>query len=312
MALRRWLPLSSGGFTYIEALAALALTAMLMVGLTRTLGNVLDAHDGARIDHDAMEESRYALERMVRAVSRSQRLLVPLAENPVTSHSESVRDPGVLAVTLDQTRDLDSDGFPDADNDGDGLFDEDLAADSTFDLANGIVGIDDDGDGLVDEGFGDNDDDEDGLDNEEIPDGLDNDGDGTIDEDIDDDMNQDGQPGIAGFDDDGDALVDEGNQDDDDEDGLREEDWWDAVVFYQSGAKIVERIPVPWDESGGGLVSGLDYVERTIATNVIKFYVERIPAPNGGPPLVSVQLTRNDGMGQPQTLKTTIKLGGGS
>ena len=118
------------GFTYVEALAALLLTAILLVGLTRTVGNVLAAHDTARATHDTLEESRYALERMVRAVSASGRLMVPQAENPGTAHFESIRDPGVLAVGLDSTRDLDGDGTPDADNDGDGRFDEDTGADT--------------------------------------------------------------------------------------------------------------------------------------------------------------------------------------
>jgi hypothetical protein len=89
------------------------MTALMMLGLMRVLGTVLDTRDAANANHAVLEESRYALDRMVRAVSKSNRLLVPLPENPATSHSESIRDPGVLAVTLDHTRDLDGDGFPD-------------------------------------------------------------------------------------------------------------------------------------------------------------------------------------------------------
>ena len=312
MLSKRWSPRKDCGFTYIEALAALMMTAMLMVGLTRTLDNVLDSHDDARADHDVVEESRYALERMVQAVSRSQRLLVPLAENPATSHSESIRDPGVLAVTLDPARDLDADGFPDVDNDRDGLIDEDLGSDASWDLKPGITGIDDDGDGTIDEGSN-LDDDEDGNSDEDPFDQSDSDGDGSMDEDPSGDMNGDGDDGIAGFDDDGDGFVDEGSFSiDDDEDGRLDEDWLDVVVFYQSGATILERTPVPWDETGNGFVTGLDYVERTLAANVLSFTVERIPAPNGGPPLIKVLLTRNDNNGQAYTLATTIRLGGGA
>jgi type II secretory pathway pseudopilin PulG len=307
---KRWSPLKPRGFTYIEALAALMMTAMLMVGLTRTLSNVLESSDETRASHNAVEESRYVLERIVRAVSRSQRLLVPLAENPLTAHTESIRDPGVLAVTLDPTRDLDADGSADADVDRDGRIDEDLDNDTTADGQPGIMGIDDDGDGSVDEGSQE-DDDEDGLLNEDPIDGIDNDGDGSIDEDSNSDMNGDGADGIAGFDDDGDGLIDEDIPPNDDEDGLRDEDGWDALVFYQSGADLVERTPVPWNENGSGGVDGEDWIERIIATDVLQFYVERIPAPNGGSPLLNVLLTRSDADGQPHTLQTTIRLGGG-
>ena len=89
---------SQSGFSYLEALAAVALTAMLLTILTRVVGNVLEAHDSARTMQDTLEESRFALERMMGAVSRSGRLLVPQAENSGTGFSESIRDPGVLAV----------------------------------------------------------------------------------------------------------------------------------------------------------------------------------------------------------------------
>lgn len=83
-------------------------------------------------------------------MSRTRWLVLPLAENPNTPWSESDRDPGVLAVTLDPTLDSDGDGIMDADNDGDGLIDEDIPEDNNFDWAAGILGIDD-GDGEVDE-----------------------------------------------------------------------------------------------------------------------------------------------------------------
>lgn len=301
------------GFTYVEALAALLLTAILLVGLTRTVSTVLAAHDTARATHNTLEESRYALERMVRAVSASGRLMVPQAENPGTPHFESIRDPGVLAMTLDPTRDLDGDGVVDADNDGDGRVDEDPGSDAGFDLAPGIWGIDDDNDGLIDyfDTLSSSDDDESGGVDDDRFDGVDNDGDGAIDEDPEADANFDGEPGLAGVDDDGDGTIDEGSPPDDDEDGTNDEDWWDVVVFYQVGTNIIERTPVPWDESGGGIVSGMDYVERTLATDVSQFRVERVPAPNGGPPLISLLLTRTDAEGVPNTLSTTVRAGGG-
>jgi hypothetical protein len=259
---------------------------------------------------DTLEESRFALERMMGAVSRSGRLLVPQAENPGTGFSESIRDPGVLAVTLDPLRDLDGDGTPDADNDADGRIDEDLPADAHNDLAPGIYQIDDNNDGSVDLGPDANDD-EAGASDEDAFDGVDNDGDGAVDEDSPADMNGDGAPGVAGFDDDGDGNTDEGSFEDDDEDGSVDEDWWDTVAFYQVGSNLVERIPVPWDEDAQGGITGRDFVERTLAADVTQFRVERIPAPNGGPPLIELLLVRTDAEGVALALGATVRVGGG-
>ena len=65
-------------------------------------------------------------------------------------------------------------------------------------------------DGWIDEGFGFEDDDEDGFPNEDTLDGIDNDGDGNIDEDCGWEADNDGAPGIAGIDDDQDGQVDDG------------------------------------------------------------------------------------------------------
>jgi hypothetical protein len=60
----------------------------------------------------------------------------------------------VLAVALPPTLDRNGDGFADADNDHNGIADDDLPADETKDGAAGIKGIDDDGDGTADNGSG--------------------------------------------------------------------------------------------------------------------------------------------------------------
>ena len=121
------------------------------------------------------EEAQFALERMLRAVRSSNRLLIPRPERGGTAYSESVRN--VLALALDPTLDRDADGFADADNDRDGRINEDFGEDVTKDSQDGIVGVDDDGDGGIDEGDA-RDDDEDGTHNEDDLDGADDDGDG--------------------------------------------------------------------------------------------------------------------------------------
>lgn len=308
MASKPSLPSRSPGFTYVELLSALVLTAMLLVALNRTVGNVLEANETSRARHESLEVSRYALERMVRAASGARHLLIPLAENPATAYSESVRDPGVLALTLDHTRDLDGNGVPDADNDGDGRFNEDTNRDITEGFAAGVFGLDDNNDGNTDSSD-DDDDDEDGSQDEDPIDGIDNDGDGAVDEDPAGDMNGDARPGIRDFDDDGDGSIDEGATPDDDEDGLINEDWWEVVAFYQTGTTLVERIPVPWDETGIGGITGRDFVTRVLTDNVVTFQVERIPAPNGGA-LVVLSLTTTDATGVANTLETTVRVGG--
>jgi prepilin-type N-terminal cleavage/methylation domain-containing protein len=136
-----------------------------------------------------------------------------------------------------------------SDNDfyfGDPLFpriDED--PDDTFSWAGfGVQGVDEDGDGTFDEGLF-KDDDEDGLTEEDPLDGLDNDGDGTIDEEVQKDYDGNAFPGIEGIDDDGDGNVDEDSHrpTDDDEDGLLDEESILFVVYtYNSSNKTLTEI----------------------------------------------------------------------
>ncbi len=260
-------------------------------------------------EHAALtEDGRFAMERMVTAVRDTSRLLLPLAENPGTAWSESVRD--VLAVALPPALDRDQDGFADADNDRDGRVDEDPGKNSTADGANGLVGIDDDGDGSVDEGGTDasgkySDDDEDGIFNEDPVNGLDDDGDGITDEDPGADSNGDSEPGLADVDDDVDGETDEGSQTDDDEDGSNNEDFFEPVAFFLSGSKLMERLP------NIDPVDGNDFAERIIADNVSLFRVERLPTPGGRAVLVDITLQVASAEGEAVALQTRVRVGGG-
>jgi hypothetical protein len=293
----------------LEAVLALAIAALLFGALAGVTGQSLQALNLVR-EHAALnEDARFAMERMVTAVSDTSRLLLPLAENPATPHSEAVRD--VLAVALPPALDRDQDGFADADNDRDGRVDEDPPSDVTRDGANGIVGIDDDGDGAVDEGGTDpdgnySDDDEDGSFDEDPVNGIDDDGDGSVGEDPGGDSNGDGQPGVAGVDDDADGSTDEGSQTDDDEDGSNNDDAVETVAFFLSGTTLVERLPNldPAD--------GLDFTERPIAENVSLFRVERLaPSPNDRAVLVDITLQLAAASGETVDLQTRVRAGGG-
>ncbi|MEM7411297.1 MAG: prepilin-type N-terminal cleavage/methylation domain-containing protein [Myxococcota bacterium] len=261
------------GFTLVELLAAVAIAAVLVGGLIGVVQTTLAASEDTRVRNDLAAQAEFAMDRIARAIRGSQVLLVPLDEDPSTGNSESIIEPGLLAVSLDPSLDLDQDGIADADNDGDGLVDEDLPGDSTNDARPGVRGIDDDNSGITDVSFaGSRDDDETGFVRDEDPiNGLDDDGDGSIDEDPPADMNGDGAPGVAGVDDDGDGSVDEGDVADDDEDGTSDEDWYDVVAYFVSGQDLIERHPDldPTD--------GTDYTERTIASPVVRFRVERLP-----------------------------------
>ena len=292
------------GFTLVEVLSTLAIAAILLAALGGVVQTALAARDDSGVRNALARDAGFAMERMLRAVSHSPRLLIPLVDKLSTAGvDESLRDPGVLAVSLDPLLDRDLDGIADADNDGDGRVDEDTGADWTNDAKPGIAGIDDDGGGAVDEGSV-GDDDETGFFADGDPvDGIDNDGDQNVDEDPPADVNGDGAPGSAAVDDDGDGSVDEGNVDDDDEDGVSDEDWIDPVVFFLSGGNLIERFPNP------GSASGNDYSERVIAEGVTTFIVQRLPRSDERADRVAITLTLGNGDAVVK-LDTRVRVGG--
>lgn len=299
---------SQSGFSLVEMLVSLIIGGLVIAGLNGTINNALGnrAHEQVRIA--AARDADFALQRMAHNLSRTNRLMVPRKDDPGTAYSEALRNPGVLAFTLDPELDRDRDGVADADNDGDGLVDEDPSGDLTNDLATGIIGIDDDNDGAVDEahsssGPAEDDDDEDDTANEDSWDGTDNDGDGTADEDTKKDVSHDGQAGLIGVDDDGDTLVDEGDKNDDDEDGLVNEDWLDTVAYFLNGTQLIERMPDlnPTD--------GTDYTERVLADDVALFEVELEAAQARGQRIrLELHITAADG--ELIKMTTSVRVGG--
>ena len=304
-------PRHQAGFTLLELLICLALAAVIILGLSDILTTSLATRRIVHAENDLALQAEFAMDRIHRMVHGSSLLLIPLGENPATAWSESMRD--VLAVTLDPAIDLDNDSTPDADNDGDGLIDEDLPNDNTYDEAPGIINIDDNGDGTADNSAAPSpadDNDEDGLDSEDWLDGLDNDNDGTIDEDIPADMNFDTKSGILGSDDDDDGLTDEGSAENDDEDNLDDEDWFDAVVYFLDGTTLMERLPVPWDENNDFQVTGKDYVESALLENVTRFEVSRQDLSSGKAVLVTIILELTGDEGKSYSLTVTLRVGG--
>jgi type II secretory pathway pseudopilin PulG len=330
------------GLTVIEILVSVGVGAILILSLSGTVGQALDTRNQTRARAELLQDGNFAMDRMLRAVGGSRRLMLPLADNPATAWREHVREQtvpasppetdsvvatAVLAVTLPPTADL-GDGWADANNDRDyqdlngnsvrdpgepERIDEDVGQDNTNDNEAGIVGIDDNGDGLVDvstEGHANHDNDEEEGHTDDSVNGLDDDGDGSIDEDIHDDMNMDGESGVLGVDDDLDGDIDEEGPQDDDEDGSKDEDWFDPLVFFMQGTDLIERRPVPFDTNFDFTVDGLDFVESVIAENVSRFRVERVPAPPGGAVTVDLILELTDQNANQVELHSVARLGG--
>ena len=314
------------GFSYIEIMITVGITAVIMASLMGVMNTATTVTGEVRQSNSLNRDARFAMKRMIDGVGRSRRLLLPLADNPATNWPEQVREQtvpasppigdstlatAVLAVSLPEHVDLDANGIADADNDGDGFFDEDPPADFTADGAAGILGLDDDGDGDVDEGQSRGDDDEGaGADDEDPLNGIDDDNDGSVDEDFAADRNGDGCPGRCGVDDDGDGVIDEGNARDDDEDGRNDEDPVEVLAFYLAGDVLKERMNVPWNEGGSGQIDGEDFVELDIARNVTRFRVERIESGNGAE-LVDITLEVTDPVsGDGISLRSRVRVGG--
>jgi hypothetical protein len=304
----------------VEMTLALFIAGVLIVGMDGLLSTALKSHQYSQNQNDTLQQARFAMQQMTRAVAGTRRLMIPLGENSATAWSESVRD--VLAVTLDPTMDRDQDGWADANNDKDYLdinnngsrdageperVDEDLANDNTNDSAPGIVDIDDNGDGTSDNSSALSpivDNDEDNVETEDSINNVDSDNDGAMDEDIQQDMNRDVAPGIKNFDDDFDGSVDEGFIHDDDEDGTTGEDWFDPVVFFLNGATLMQRLP------NIDPVDGTDYTEYPIADNVTQLQVERLIGNDGVTVLVDITLQISPSNIEPITLNTRVRVGG--
>ena len=308
---------------------ALAIASLIIVGLTGVVGQALQSQDAVSETNRLTRDARFAMQRMLHTVSGSGRLLLPLNNNPNTNWPENIREQtvppsapigdstlasAVLALTLPADVDLDNNGIPDADNDADGLIDEDHGDDMNNDGAPGIIGIDDDGDGAVDESdadFPDRDDDEEGGRDEDFTDSVDDDADGSEGEDGTADNNKDSESGIAGVDDDADGSIDEEHFHDDDEDGAKDEDWLDAVVFFLNGSELRERTPVPWDTNADAVISGADFIESIIAENVTRFRVERL---DNGSAVEVIDLTlelTSPVTGESVSLQSQVRVGGG-
>ena len=251
----------ASGFTIIELLVSLAIVGVLLAALSGVIQKAYDQWNYSRARSELLYQGNFAMDMMVTAIAETNRLLIPLRDNPATVHDESLRD--ILAITINPLLDSDGDGFFDADNDHDGLVDEDIPADNNLDYKPGIRDIDDDGDGSVDESLSLYDNDENGIPGDDRLDGVDNDGDSSVDEDI---------PW------DNDAYVVGYSNMDNDGDGLENEDWLDPVVFLVSGdgTSLIQRKPVVnWPD--GSKTNDLVIAQA----DMVALSVQRLPMESG-------------------------------
>lgn len=310
-------------------LLAVTISGLLVAGLMGVVNTATETGDAVRSRNDLTRQARFAMTAMVRAVSQSRLLLLPLRDQSSTPLLENIREQteppsapptgstlatAVLAVTLPGAFDFDGDGVADADNDADGLIDEDLPADTSNDGKPGLRDIDDDGNGNKDFWLSSDDDDDESNDlarNEDPLTGGDDDADDNVDEDPGADNNGDGCAGLCGVDDDGDGSTDEGTVEDDDEDGNSDEDWYDPLVFYLENGILKQRQPVPWDTNADSSLDGRDYVVSELAANVTRFRVERLASSPNGIQLVAItlELTHPDS-GASISLQTRVRVGG--
>lgn len=65
------------GFTLIEVLLSVTIAGVLMAGISGVIGAALEAERITREKNDTLRQARFAMQRMVRAVTGTRHLLIP-------------------------------------------------------------------------------------------------------------------------------------------------------------------------------------------------------------------------------------------
>ena len=115
---------AASGLTLLELLITLTILGIIVAGLHQVMDTTLSAYDHTRNKQDLLAQARYTMERMVMFVQETDFVLKPdeASDQEILRVSERVLD------TYDNTThayDVDGDGLLDADNDSDGLVNED-------------------------------------------------------------------------------------------------------------------------------------------------------------------------------------------
>ena len=86
------------------------------------------------------------------------------------------------------------------------------------------------------------------------------------------------------------------------------------MVFYLDDGRLIERMPVPWNEDGisapNGPVDGRDFVTNVIAENVTRLRIERVEGVSSEAALVHLELQLSGESGAVVTLSADVRVGG--
>jgi prepilin-type N-terminal cleavage/methylation domain-containing protein len=116
-------PIKKSGFTLIELLIAIALMALIVGALDQVAARILSTYSAVQSSQDLVPQARYALERMVTFVQESDYILTP----PTAALTEELKVSERLSdqyTNSTRVYTAAGDGLPDADNNYDGLIDQ--------------------------------------------------------------------------------------------------------------------------------------------------------------------------------------------
>ncbi len=114
----------ASGLTLLELLVTVTILGIVMISLNQVLGSAVSAYGDIKNKQELLAQARYAMERMVMFVGESDAIIEPDndSDHDVLQVSERMLDTydnSTYAYTID------GDSILDADNDGDGLVNED-------------------------------------------------------------------------------------------------------------------------------------------------------------------------------------------
>ena len=115
------------GFTLIELLIGIVIIGIILGGISQLLGHILSTYNTVQSSQESVPQARYALERMVMFVQATDQINEPATITPgeVLTVSERVSN---QYDNISNAYKAEGDVYLDADNDHDGLINEDKEA----------------------------------------------------------------------------------------------------------------------------------------------------------------------------------------
>ncbi|MBW2150574.1 MAG: prepilin-type N-terminal cleavage/methylation domain-containing protein [Deltaproteobacteria bacterium] len=113
---------NSCGLTLFEVIFSIAILGIMMIGLQQALGTALSAYGQTKNNQELLAQARYTMERIAMFVQETDEVQVPSPDK--LKVSERILD---IYNNSDHSYVAEGDGYLDADNDGDGLVNEDAS-----------------------------------------------------------------------------------------------------------------------------------------------------------------------------------------